>query len=179
MKQNDSIRDSILGFALPRYNEIPNVGLYLEQCTKYIEDYLRPFHDLTITGSMISNYVKKGLIKNPVRKQYDRDQIAYLIFISFAKSVLSLENIRLLMEMQKRTYDNCQAYDYFCKEFENILYFVYNVKDVLDTSVAGSDEKLMLRNTIITVCHKLYLDQCFYSIGADYVGEKLSPHPRR
>ena len=34
-------------FRLPRYNEIPNVGLYLDQVTKYIDDYLKPIGDST------------------------------------------------------------------------------------------------------------------------------------
>lgn len=174
-EQKDNFKISMADFHLPRYHEIPNVGLYLEQTTKYIEGYLEPFHDITITGSMISNYVKKGLIANPVKKQYDRDQIAYLVFIAFAKSVLSLENIRILLEMQKKTYGNQHAYDYFCEEFENILQFVFNVKDVLD-NVGGdqSDEKLILRNTIITISHKLYLDQCFVILG-----KELEEHSER
>ncbi len=161
-ENKESIKESIRGFRLPRYHEIPNVGLYLEQTTKYIEDFLEPFHDITLTGSMISNYVKKGLIANPIKKQYYRDQIAYLIFIAFAKSVLSLENIRMLVEMQKQTYGEQRAYDYFCAEFENILQFVFNLKETLDNVGSDvSDEKVMLRNTIVTVSHKLYLDQCF------------------
>ena len=162
MEHKESIKDVVRDFRLPRYHEIPNVGLYLEQTTKYIEDFVEPFHDITITGSMISNYVKKGLIENPTKKQYYRDQIAYLIFIAFAKSVLSLENIRMLVEMQKKTYGNQRAYDYFCEEFENILQFVFNLKETLDNVGSDvSDEKVMLRNTIVTISHKLYLDQCF------------------
>lgn len=162
------IKVSIEGFRLPRYHEIPDVGLYLEQTTKYIEEYLRPFHDLSITGSMISNYVKKGLIANPIKKQYYRDQIAYLIFTAFAKSVLSLDNVGLLFEMQKKVYTPEKAYDYFCDEFENTLLFVFNVKDTLDNvGNDRTDEKLMLRNTIITICHKLYLDQCFVALAKE------------
>lgn len=174
MKQEHkaSIKDSVVGFHLPRYQEIPNVGLYLEQTTKYIEEYLEPFHDITITGSMISNYVKKGLIANPIKKQYYRDQIAYLMFIAYAKSVLSLENIRMLIAMQKSSYGAQRAYDYFCDEFENILQFVFNLKDNIDNvGVDITDEKLMLRNTIITICHKLYLDQCFVALGKE-LGEQ-------
>ena len=77
-------------FRLPRYQELPDVGLYLEQTTKYLNSFLAPLGCLEITSSMISNYVKKGLIANPVKKQYGREQIAYLFFIAVAKSVLSL-----------------------------------------------------------------------------------------
>ena len=66
------------GFRLPRYEEIPTVGLYLEQTTKYISQYLDPLEENCLTNSMIANYVKRKLIANPVKKQYGREQIAYL-----------------------------------------------------------------------------------------------------
>ena len=70
------IAASVRNFRLPRYEEIPNVGLYLEQTAKYINEYLAPMQDGALTPSMISNYVKKHLISNPIKKQYSRDQIA-------------------------------------------------------------------------------------------------------
>ena len=133
-----------------------------------------------------SNYVKKKIISNPVKKQYSRDQIASLIFIAAAKSVLSLDNIHMMFEIQRQTYDNETAYNYFCTEFEHILRYVFKL-DTTDewqtadgadtanmkapptdqTSAAQkehgtfSNEKTMLRNMIITVAHKIYLDRYF------------------
>ena len=63
----------IKDFCLPAYNEIPDVGLYLEQTVKYINGYFAPFPDMELTASMVSNYVKKGLVSNPVKKQYSRE----------------------------------------------------------------------------------------------------------
>lgn len=156
----NKIAESIRDFKLPEYDSIPNVGLYLEQATKYITEYLMPLESITITSSMISNYVKKKLIDSPVKKQYNREQIAYLFFIAVAKTVLSLENIQLLFEMQKRTYSSRKAYEYFCEEFENVLYYVFGLKDTLEeVGKSQTHEKTMLRNTIIAVSHKIYLDK--------------------
>ena len=53
-------------FTLPDYDQIPNVGLYLEQVTKYLNEYLEPLGCTPLTGSMISNLksshnsIKKG-----------------------------------------------------------------------------------------------------------------------
>ena len=93
MKESTKLQvsQSVRDFRFPRYNEIPNMGLYLDQATKYVCEYLAPMGEYTLTPSMISNYVKKSLIANPVRKQYGREQIAYLFFIAIAKSVLSLD----------------------------------------------------------------------------------------
>ncbi len=154
---NEAAKD----FKLPKYNEIPSVGLYLEQTAKYISE-INCNGEPVITGSMISNYVKKGLISNPVKKQYSRDQIAYLIFIAIAKSVLSMEDIRLLIEMQKQSYPNEIAYNYLVEEFENVIGYVFGLKDEMETIGKNNHEvKVMLRNLIITVAHKAYLDVCF------------------
>ena len=144
---------------LPRYREIPDVGLYLEQVTKYVSDSLEPLGQGALTGSMVSNYVKKGILASPVRKQYNREQIAHLIYITVVKSVLPMEDIRLMLSIQKRTYDSAVAYDYFCTELENVLSYVFGRKPEMDAVGVEqtTGEKLMLRNTIITVAHKVYL----------------------
>lgn len=161
----DAIKASIQNFKLPTYEEIPDVGLYLEQTTQYVADRLAPLQCVSITPSMISNYVKQGLIESPVKKLYRRDQIAYLFFIATTKTVLTLEDIQVLIRLQSQTYDTKTAYRYFSQEFENILFFIFGLKDSLD--VVGSettDEKAMLRNTIITVAHKVYLNKCLYAL---------------
>ena len=162
MKQEtkQALAQSLTGFSLPRYQEIPNVGLYLEQVTKYIGEYLAPLGQAPMTGSMISNYVKKGLVSSPVKKQYVRDLIAHLIFIALAKNVLSLDDLQKYIELQQRTYSVSVAYDYFCKEFESILQFVFQPsEETVSVKPIGSDEKTILRNIVITIAHKIYLEK--------------------
>lgn len=162
------IQNSINGFSLPRYNDIPNVGLYLEQVVKYISEYLEPLENFSLTSSMVSNYVKKGLVENPIKKQYNREQIARLFFIAVAKNVLTMEDIRLLFEMQHETYEPKRAYDYFCNEFENVLQFVFGLKESLDTvGTDSNDTKTMLRNTIIAVAYKVYLDKYLAALHSE------------
>jgi len=164
----DRIAASIEHFRLPAYEAIPDVGLYLEQTAKYISDYLAPLCIAPVTGSMISNYVKKGLIQSPVRKQYAREQIAYLIFIAVAKMVMSMDDLLLMMEIQRRTYPSDVAYEYFRKELSAVLRFVFGSAGELDALGAdATDEKIMLRNAIITVAHKIYLDQLFLALRED------------
>jgi len=153
--------ESIKDFKLPRYNEIPSVGLYLEQVTKYIGEYIEPL-GMSITSSMISNYVKKNLIANPIKKQYTREQIAYLIFIAMAKSVLPLEEIKLFIGLQKASYESEVAYNYFSREMEKILQIVFAQGDYVDGSEQEfSLEKNMLRNTAVAISHKVYLEKFF------------------
>lgn len=63
-------------FKLPTFEEIPDVGLYLEQTATFINKYLEPLLGSELTPSMISNYVKKKMIARPEKKQYSREQIA-------------------------------------------------------------------------------------------------------
>ena len=161
----DEMAASIREFRLPRYDEIPNVGLYLEQTAKYINEYLLPIQDGGITGSMISNYVKKKLVANPVKKQYDREQIAYLLFISVVKGVLSLDNIGLLLEMQREHYDGPTAYNYFCAKLEQVLQAVFTPGAPLPALEGDARlDQVMLHNAVITVAHKIYLDKCFAAL---------------
>ena len=67
------------GFALPRYAELPQVGLYLDQAVQYVNGCFRAFPGVELTPSMVSNYVKKGIISHPVKKKYTREQLASLI----------------------------------------------------------------------------------------------------
>lgn len=151
-------------FRMPRYREIPDVGLYLDQTVKYVNRFLTPLGCMEITSSMVSNYVKKGYISNPVHKQYDAEQIAYLFFISVAKSVLTMENIARLFTMQKRMYNAEIAYDFFCDELENMLQYTFGLKEQIDevgTPEDRSESKAMLRSTIIAVTHIIYLSSRF------------------
>ena len=158
----ETARQFAENFSLPRYHEIPNVGLYLEQVTKYISEYLAPLQEGCITSSMVSNYVKKGLVDNPVKKQYNREQIAYLIFIALIKNVLSLDNIARFIQIQKQTYTPQRAYDYFCCEFENILRYVFGLKKTVDqVGVDSTEAKQLLQDAIVALTHKIYLEKCF------------------
>lgn len=157
-------------FRLPGYQEIPNVGLYLEQTVKYLNEFLVPL-GAEITPSMVSNYVKKGLVSNPVRKQYDREQIASLLFIAVAKSVMSMENIKLLFTMQRQSYPSEIAYGYFRTELREAIDVVFGLKKSMSSiEEDATGEKIMLRTTTIAVAHKIYLEQCFAAIRREESG---------
>lgn len=157
--------DPIRNFHLARYHELPDMGLYLEQTVMYINQCILPLGCAPITNSMVSNYVKKNVIPGPVKKQYYAEQIAHLVVIAIVKNVLSLENIAKLFRMQKGVYTNQVAYDYFCSELENTLFFIFGITDTMEEiGVTVSDEKMMLRSAIISVSHMIYLNSCFNAI---------------
>lgn len=149
-------------FHLPLYREIPNVGLYLEQIVKYINECLRPLGCIEVTPSMISNYVKKGYVASPVKKQYDSAQIANLIFIAVAKQVLSMENIAKLLSLQRAHYDTGKAYDHFCRELEAMLRVTFGLDGSLEELPPDApEEQKILRAVLVAAAHVIYLSHCF------------------
>ena len=164
--------ESVRGFRLPRYAEIPTVGLYLEQTIKYINSFLAPLGCLELTGSMVSNYVKKGLIPAPVKKQYFPEQISYLFFVAVAKNLMTMEHIDLLIGVQRQTYTLPVAYDYMCLELENQLFHRFGLKDTLeDIGITESEEKTILRGLISAAANVIYLNSYFEQMRREKLNE--------
>ena len=170
MKQElkQQLAQSIQNFRLPRYHEIPNVGLYLDQATKYVGEHLAPLGEFVLTPSMIRNYVSKGLIESPTKKQYGREQIAYLFFIAVAKSVLSLDALVTFIKLQQQTYDLPVAYDYFVEEMENLLMYTFELTPRPEKiGVDDTDEKRLLYTCILAAVRKVYLEKCLAVIAGE------------
>lgn len=147
---------------LPRYQEIPDVGLYLNQAVKYINDIIYPLLQTTVTETMVSNYVKMHLVPSPVKKRYGREQICHLLFIAMGKTILSLDNIHLMLQMQLATHETREAYTYFCREFENQVRLSFGLEPLTpELNQEGGDEKRLLRRMIAALAQKIYLEHCF------------------
>ena len=152
-------------FHLPTYREIPTVGLYLEQTVRYINECLQPLGCIEVTSSMISNYIKKGYVPRPIKKQYNAELIADLIFIVIVKQVLSMENIGKLLVQQKSLASTEKAYDYFCREFESTLLATFEMKaPVQDIAPDAPAEIRILRSAVIAAAHIIYLSHCFEEV---------------
>ena len=166
--------NAVRAYRLPSYEEIPDVGLYLNQTATYINRYLSVFPSFSITESMISNYVKKKLIDNPVKKQYSRPMICYLLFIALCKNVASLDDIQLLITLQKENKHEVRAsYEFFKKEFESILRNIFGIDDELaDRNGARSIEGELLEKLIAAIAHKIYVDSAFRLLRENKSEEK-------
>ena len=146
-------------FSLPQYSELPDMGLYLEQVAKFINGFMVPLGCTELTLSMISNYVKKGVIDPPVRKQYYAEQIGYLFFVSVAKNVVSMEAISQMLSMQRAIYDPCTAYEYFRSELDNVLRYICGLKDRMDNvGVTNTQEKTLIRSVLTAACHVIFVN---------------------
>ena len=89
-------------YSLPAWEEIPDIGLYMEQVVAVLKqylDYLPPElkEEQFITAATINNYVRTKVMPMPRRKKYYRSHIAYLIMICTLKQGLSLSLIQRLV----------------------------------------------------------------------------------
>ncbi len=92
--------DRARAFAPPAWEQLPDLGLYMDQVITYLErQYQGLYGDArrAVTPAMINNYVKAGLMARPVGKKYEREQIAQLIMLCTLKQAVSLEELRRLM----------------------------------------------------------------------------------
>ena len=83
-------------FSYPKWEEIPNINLYLDQVLLYVNQICPPVstdREKSLTASMVNNYVKHSYLTKPEKKKYQRKQIARLIAITTLKSVFSIQEI--------------------------------------------------------------------------------------
>lgn len=107
MEINNSVAAWSAGLAaqrLPRWDELPDIDLYLDQVLTLLDKYLGPFlpenGGHALTASMINNYVKLRIVPAPVKKRYGRVQLAYLLVIGLLKQVLPIPDVKALLESQ-------------------------------------------------------------------------------
>ena len=80
------------------WESFPDIELYKDQLLSYMQRQgIWSKGDDALTGAMISNYIKMGLMPGPVDKKYTREHIAYLTAIQALKQVMSVADTGLLL----------------------------------------------------------------------------------
>ncbi len=103
-------------FSYPKWEDIPNIDLYLDQVLLYVNQVCAPISpdkDKGLTASMVNNYVKHGYLTKPDKKKYQRKQIARLIAITTLKSVFSILEIAQTLNTLQTQASSDQLYDAF------------------------------------------------------------------
>ncbi len=97
-----SIFDTFSGLDYIRPEDIPNIDLYMDQVTTFMEDHLKKTRrhpgDKILTKTMINNYAKNDLLPPPTKKKYSREHMLVLIFIYYFKNLLSITDIQALLK---------------------------------------------------------------------------------
>ncbi len=83
--------------------EIPNIALYMDQVTTFMDDHLKDSarykdKDKILTKTMINNYAKNDLLPPPEKKKYSREHILILTLIYYFKNILSINDIQMMLK---------------------------------------------------------------------------------
>ncbi|MCI8559962.1 MAG: DUF1836 domain-containing protein [Dorea sp.] len=96
-----SILENISQINYVEPGDIPNIDLYMDQVTTFMDEHLRSSKryedDKVLTKTMINNYAKNNLLPPPVKKKYSKEHVLVMIFIYYFKNILSIKDIETLL----------------------------------------------------------------------------------
>ena len=101
---------------------------------------------------MINNYVKHKLVKAPIKKKYEREQIAYFTLICLLKSVFSLDEISKLIQLQQSQKDLSVFYNMYCDVFERVLktnHLDSELPDIYNKCILSSVYKIKVSDNLL------------------------------
>ena len=105
--------------------DIPNIDLYVDQVTTFIESQLsslkRDEDDKILTKTMINNYTKNHVLPSPDKKKYSKDHVLTLILIYYLKSFLSIKDIQTLLEPITDKYFGTESELSFYELYEELV----------------------------------------------------------
>lgn len=105
--------DEITNYIEIKDYEIPDIDLYMDQVTSFMDNKLSNFKrnedDIILSKTMINNYAKNKVIPSPNKKKYSKNQMMILIWVYHLKQTLSINDIGKLMNFMSKGEDsiNC------------------------------------------------------------------------
>ena len=128
--------DSLEGI---RPGEIPNIALYMDQVTTFMDAQLassRRFEsDKVLTKTMINNYAKNKLLPPPVKKKYSPEHMMLLVFIYYFKNILSITDIQTLLAPITDRYFGTES--------------GFSIKDIYDEIPDGKEEIASVKEDLL------------------------------
>lgn len=145
---NDTSRllDTDFNCTIPRWNDLPNIQLYMDQVVELINTSLAGWNvsgENLLTPSMVNNYVKMGILAPPEKKKYSRHHLAYLIIICLLKQIMPISDINIFIDSQRK-FKSCeellnsfaQTYEHdFIASLKNIRNMMRELQEIDDTNV--------------------------------------------
>lgn len=149
LKQNSSRGDVIMDFNESSFfsileeiaqggdisiSDIPDIELYMDQVTTFIDNKLR-YHkrtlkDKILTKTMINNYTKSKILLPSRNKRYNRQHMILLILIYYLKQILSISDINILFSpLFKNMNSSTDGMDYLGSLYNGFLQVKENNTD--------------------------------------------------
>ncbi len=160
-------KSEIMNYHLPRWHELPELDLYMDQIISIIDKYLSIFRpedpeDKLMTPAMINNYVKQRLVSPPAGKKYDRPKVAFFLVTALLKRVMSFSELAELKGMELEAYSPEEVYNLFCSELESAIHYVFG-GGVNPISPVPQGEHIKehsaVRAAAVAFANKFYLQQ--------------------
>ncbi|HEM4732215.1 TPA: DUF1836 domain-containing protein [Streptococcus suis] len=101
---------------IPYWHELPDLDLYLDQVLLYVNQTTTSSELLeqkSLTASMINNYVKHKQLEKPVKKKYQKQQVARLIALTILKNVFSIQEISQTLNLLLQSSNSETLYNHF------------------------------------------------------------------
>lgn len=163
--------DEIKKFHIPRWAEIPNIDLYIDQVVSFLNSNLQNYirnddenkNKNVVTKTMINNYVKNGVITPPIAKKYNKSHIAHLFVIFILKQIYSIDEIKKLLDLAIKTSPIDQSYNRFCTELEKAIKMTFTSENYINNNRL-SQEQYLLRNVVQSFANKLYVQKVFLNL---------------
>ena len=106
---------------------LPSLDLYMDQVTGFMEEHLasmkRHPEDKALTKTMINNYAKNKILPPPVGKRYNKNHMLILLLIYYYKSMLSLSDIRTVVDPLAENYSSLHSKPRLTDIYEEIFSF--------------------------------------------------------
>lgn len=120
--------------------DIPNIDLYMDQVTTFMESHLKsttrnPKEDKILTKTMINNYAKNDLLPPPVKKKYSKEHVLLLIFIYYYKGILSISDIQQLLQPITEDFFGTKGEMDLERIYEEVFGLEREQKDILKADV--------------------------------------------
>jgi hypothetical protein len=104
------------------WDALPDLALYMDQLIAYLPRQLIRFEEGdALTPAMVNNYSKDGLFPRSQGKRYDRTHLAYLTAICALKQVLSVKEMKTLLQAEGQGKAPEELYGDFCRELDRAL----------------------------------------------------------
>ena len=157
--------EDLLNYHCPRWNELPEIDLYIDQVTYILQNNLSIFakdkETPIITSSMINNYVKQDILQPPIKKKYNRQHLSYLFVICILKRLMSISEIGNAIVTMKKIVTVEEGYNMFCEELEKAIKRTFNPELESKITVKETDvrEYIILKAMVTAFANCVLVDR--------------------
>ena len=141
----NSILASIARIDYVKSNDIPNIDLYMDQVTSFMEKELKSSKrypdDKILTKTMINNYAKNDLLPPPQKKKYSKEHLMVLTFIYYFKNILSIKDIETLLTPINDKYFHSENGLNVTSIYDEVCAFEKNRTSLLQEDIKGVFEQ--------------------------------------